>query len=199
MNERLRQSLLKLAERDDECRARLAASGALFDGYNAEMAAVHASNAEALSTIIEQHGWPGIPIAGEDGAAAAWLVLQHAICYPDLQRRSLPLLQEIADRGDIPAWHVAMLHDRIRCFEGRLQRYGTQFDWDDDGELSPLPLENPERVDEWRREVDLEPLAERKQSIREAARLEGQRPPDDLERHRQEKANWARSVGWKMT
>jgi hypothetical protein len=41
-------------------------------------------------------------------------------------------------RGDAPALQAAMLEDRIRAFEGRPQRYGTQFDWDANGEPSPV-------------------------------------------------------------
>ena len=35
-------------------------------------------------------------------------------------------------RVDADAAEVAMLEDRIRVSEGRLQRYGTQFDWSED-------------------------------------------------------------------
>lgn len=38
--------------------------------------------------------------------------------------------------------HVAMLEGRIRCNEGKRQRYGTQFDWDKDGLLSPHPIDD---------------------------------------------------------
>ncbi len=37
---------------------------------------VHAHTAR-LQEIVAEHGWPGRSLAGEDGADAAWLVLQH--------------------------------------------------------------------------------------------------------------------------
>jgi hypothetical protein len=52
----------------------------------------------------------------------AWLVLQHAIGSPDLQRWALPLLRAAAERRDVPASEVAMLEDQICVFEGRPQR-----------------------------------------------------------------------------
>ena len=47
---------------------------------------------------------------------------------------ALSALQAAAGRGEVPPLQPAMLEDRIRTFEGRPQRYGTQFDWDADGE-----------------------------------------------------------------
>ena len=43
-----------------------------------------------------------------------------------------------------------MLEDRIRFFEGRRQRYGTQLDWDADGSLSPGEVEDPHQLAERR-------------------------------------------------
>jgi hypothetical protein len=62
------------------------------------MEAVHHHNAYRLEEIIEECGWPGRSLVGEDGAAAAWLIAQHAIRLPALQRRSLTLLKEAAEK-----------------------------------------------------------------------------------------------------
>jgi hypothetical protein len=67
--------------------------------------------------------------------------VQHAISLPQFQRQCLALLQAAVTRGEAPAWQVAMLTDRIRILEGRQQLYGTQFDWDANGQMSPLPIE----------------------------------------------------------
>jgi hypothetical protein len=119
MNVALRDELVGMAEEDQRVRAALVADGSLFDGYHPAMKAVHDKNAARLNQIIEQHGWPGRSLVGEEGARAAWLVLQHAIGHPELQRKGLVLLQEAVSRGDVPAVEVAMLHDRICFFEGR--------------------------------------------------------------------------------
>src|SRR5947209_1860749 len=149
-----------MAAEDQRVRAKLAAHGSLFDGYHPTMQAVHDKNAARLTEIIDLHGWPGRGLVGEEGSRAAWLVLQHAIAHPDLQRRGLVLLQDAAARSDVPAVEAAMLLDRICFFEGRPQRYGTQYDWTDDGKLVPWTIEDEEDVDERRRAVGLGPLAE---------------------------------------
>ena len=137
-NESLRRDLLEMASLDRVTRAELAASGDLFDtGYEPRMARVHARNAQRLRRVIESVGWPGTDLVGPDGAEAAWLILQHAIAEPDLLRSASPLLETAAREGRADPAHAAMLEDRIRFFEGRPQRYGTQLDWDAEGNLSP--------------------------------------------------------------
>ena len=198
MNETLRDELLEMARRDRKVRAELAASGELFGaGYEPRMARVHERNARRLRRIIESIGWPGTDLVGSDGAAAAWLILQHAIAEPDLLRRALPLLQAAAREGRAPPRHAALLEDRIRFFEGRPQRYGTQFDWDAEGNLSPGAVEDPQRLDERRRAIGLPPLAEQMEEARGRATAEGDRPPADCEANAKARDEWAAGVGWR--
>jgi|GEM_PF-50313 len=195
----LRLELLALVADDERVRQLLAAEGRLFDGYAPEMEAVHRRNAKRLAGLVDAHGWPGRSLAGEDGAEAAWRIVQHAIGEPALQRRCLPLLEAAAAAGDVPALQPAMLADRIRYFEGRPQLYGTTVGWDRDGQLSPGPLEAPEDVDRRRAALGLPPLAASLQSgaTPEAGDREVRRPADPAKHHADFEA-WARRVGWRM-
>ena len=197
MNVALRDELAAMAEEDQRVRAELAADGSLFDGYHPKMRGVHDRNAARLTAVIDEHGWPGRALVGEEGARAAWLVLQHAIGHPGLQRRGLLLLQDAVARGDVPPVEAAMLEDRIRVFEGRPQRYGTQFDWDESGQLNPLPVEDEANVDERRRSVGLGLLAEVIQRRREGMARSSEKPPKDWAERQRGFLAWARSVGWR--
>jgi hypothetical protein len=160
MNETLRAELLQMKGHDLRVRQELLDAGRLGGFYVPEMEAVHRQNAERLRELIAEHGWPHEEIAGQDGAKAAWLIAQHAIGEPDFQRQVLQLLQKHSAEGKLPAWQAAYLEDRIAVQEGRKQRYGTQ--WMDDirdGRARPLPLKDPERVNELRASVGLGPLA----------------------------------------
>src|SRR2546428_8480752 len=137
----------------------LAREGSLFQGYHPRVETLHQRHATRLAALIDAHGWPGRPRVGEEGARGACPTLQHAIETPPLMRRGLTLLQGGASKGEVSPLEVAMLEDRIRTFEGRPQRYGTQFDWDEHGRLSPLPLEDPAGVDPRRRAIRLGPPA----------------------------------------
>jgi hypothetical protein len=158
-NRILRDELIAMRAEDLRVRQELIESGELGGSYVPRMQAVHIKNAERLNEIIDEHGWPDEQAVGEDGAKAAWLIVQHAIGFPDFQRNCLQLLQRAADKGRIPIWQVAYLEDRIAMHEGRPQQYGTQ--WLDDpvdGRIRPWKLADPERVNELRAEAGLRPM-----------------------------------------
>lgn len=196
MDQMLHDRLAALAAQDEAVRARLAADGSLFDGYHSEMQAVHEDNAAELEAIVAERGWPSVALVGEKGAEAAWLIAQHAIGLPDFQRRCLASMQTAAEAGAIPAWQPAYLLDRIRIFEGRTQIYGTQFDWNEDGLMSPRPIDVPGEVDARRAAVGLGPLAEATARHRLAVAAEPRRPGDPAKRRREMHA-WAIRVGWR--
>lgn len=193
----IRGELLAMADEDRTVRAELARDGALFDGYHPRMEAIHRRNAARLRALLDAHGWPGVSRVGAEGAEAAWLLLQHAIGDPALMRRGLEALTDAVESGEAAPLHRAMLEDRIRVFEGRGQRYGTQFDWDEEGNLSPLPLEDSEGVDARRRGIGLPPLEQDLRRRREAMADSAERPPEDAAKRRREYEEWLRRVGWR--
>ena len=155
-NDALCTELLRMRFEDLTVRQELLDSGQLGGVYVPRMEAIHIKNAARLRELIDQHGWPAEDIAGKDGAEAAWLIAQHAVGEPDFQRQVLRLITECAAAGRIPPWHVAYLEDRIAMYEGRPQRYGSQwFDDPRDGRTRPWTLSDPERVDEFRASVGL--------------------------------------------
>lgn len=186
-----------MAAEDLRVRRELAESGALFEGYHPRMRAVHDGHAARLAAILDDHGWPGRHRVGPEGAEAAWLIVQHAIAHPALQRRVLGALEAAAAQGDVPAHQPAMLEDRIRILEGRPQRYGTQFDWNAAGELSPLPIEDPEGVEARRRAVGLGSLADATRERRRETAESGEQPPGDWPARQREMEQWLREAGWR--
>ncbi len=159
LNEAFRLELIAMRAEDSQVRQELADSGELGGTYVPRMEAVHIRNAERLKELIILNGWSDETAVGDDGAEAAWLIVQHAIGYPAFQRHCLHLMQESAKHGKIPKWHAAYLEDRIAMYEGRRQRYGTQ--WLDDpvdGRARPWQLEDSERVNEFRYAVGLKAM-----------------------------------------
>ncbi len=197
MAEDWRALLVDAARCDVETRTRLATSGALFDGYHPQMEAVHDAGAALLARAFDAISWPGRGVIGDEGAAAAFLILQHAIGHPELQRRGLALMLEAIPRGDANALDAAYLSGRIAVFEGREQTFGTQFDWDAAGQLSPALTCDPAGLDARRASVGLPPMAETIAHMRASAAAEGERAPADLARRRAEYEAWARRVGWR--
>jgi len=159
IDQSLRRELVAMRDEDLRVRDELQAAGELGGPYVPRMEAVHVRNAARLRELMAKHGWPAEDIAGEDGAKAAWFIVQHSVGEPEFQRNVLSVLREYGAAGRIPAWHAAYLEDRIAMHEGRPQRFGTQWmDSPDDGRIRPWRLADPEHVNELRASVGLPEL-----------------------------------------
>ncbi|MEN1678774.1 MAG: DUF6624 domain-containing protein [Planctomycetota bacterium] len=122
------------------------------------LAEVDAENTRWMKGVIADHGWPTPKLVGKDGAAAAWLLVQHADADRKFQRRCLDLMMALpADQ--VSRQNVAYLTDRVLLAEGEKQRYGTQF-FPYHGKLLLRPVEERETLDQRRREMGLPPVAE---------------------------------------
>jgi hypothetical protein len=187
----LKDQLLQMRCRDKSMREQLSTEGLLFKGYHPMMEAVHLENAEHLRRIVHEHGWPCTELVGEDGAEAAWLVLQHSIGSPALMRDCRALIESECKSGRAPWWQFAYLDDRIRVFEGKPQRYGSQFELKPSGpEINAL--EDSIQVDQWREDVGLGPVSE---VLAQAQLL----PLPTQEEHDAQQVAaelWRRKVGW---
>jgi hypothetical protein len=114
---------------------------------------------ERLKEIIAEYGWPTFDLVGEDGADAAWLIAQHSDLDPEFQQEALNLLKKAAADDQASKGNVAYLEDRVAAGAGAPQTYGTQIGCVR-GQAKPAPLKDPERVDEFRADAGLEPLAD---------------------------------------
>ncbi len=180
----------ELAARDLSLREQLINEGKLFGGYNPEMEVLHIANGQILQQYLRDSGWP----TDEDESKAAWLVLVHSISMPELQEQALQMLKH--EETGVPAAMVAMLEDRVLTLRGGKQKYGTQFDWDESGELNPMPIEDPEKVDLLRAGIGLDSMEERKTFIRARAVEEGETAMPDRDQYLLERVQWMVKVGW---
>lgn len=126
---------------------------------------VDQDNTRWLGQVLAARGWPGWRLAGEDGAAAAWLLAQHSGDDPTLQHRFLEALRAAVAAGDASAAHLAYLEDRVRVNAGQPQLYGTQFIVTEES-MGPAPIAEPVRLDERRAAVGLEPFAVYEEQMR---------------------------------
>ncbi|GAA2242014.1 MULTISPECIES: DUF6624 domain-containing protein [Kitasatospora] len=118
-----------------------------------------ARHGERLDEIMDAYGWPTADLVGPEAARAAWLIAQHSDRRTDIQRRALELMTAAVQEGLADARDLAFLHDRTLVNEGRPQIYGTQIGAVVDGAPVPWPCEQPDRMDELRAEVGIEPFA----------------------------------------
>ncbi|MDR2145047.1 MAG: hypothetical protein LBE91_01125 [Tannerella sp.] len=114
-------------------------------------------NQEQVIKIIDGHGWLGISQVGFFANNALFLVIQHAPV--EMQEKYFPLLKESAEKGESRLADMALMDDRIRMRRNRKQLYGSQTTTVN-GKNYVWPIEDAQNVDERRKQVQLQPLAE---------------------------------------
>ncbi|OIN58246.1 DUF6624 domain-containing protein [Arsenicibacter rosenii] len=190
------QQIIALKDADLAMRDQLIRTGQLGEGYHPDMAQLHNHNAAVLDDIIDRIGFPTVDAVGKEASEAAWLVMQHAIGQPVFMKKCCALLEQAVLAQQANPIHLAYLTDRIAALEGKPQRYGTQFDWDENGRLSPNLYDDLASVNNRRQAIGLNSLDEQTALIRKQAARENQSPPADAAKRRQEADEWRRSVGW---
>jgi hypothetical protein len=190
------ERIIALQHADIALRNTLIQNGQLGAGYNEEMQELHNKNAQVLHDIIQIIGYPTIDKVGQEASDASWLVIQHAIGHPGFMRMCVSLLEDAVNEHRADAKQLAYLTDRIAVLEGKLQLYGTQFDWDENGYLSPNPIDDRVTVNERRKIFGLNTLEEQTEIMRRQVKKEKQTPPIALEKRKQDMEQWKKTVGW---
>lgn len=142
----LRRELLDMQEADQADR-----TGAPVEEWDDD------ARTARLAEMIEEHGWPTRSLVGDGGASAAWLIAQHSDLDVEFQERALELMRQAVDDGEADPTELAYLEDRVALNQGRPQTYGTQIACVD-GRAEPAELVDPDRVEELRAEVGLQPM-----------------------------------------
>jgi len=124
------------------------------------------------------------------------MVIQHSIGNPNFMKKSFALLKKAIDENRADPINLAYLADRIAVFEGKYQLYGTQFDWDEKGELSPNIFDEMEKVNQRRKEIGLNNMEEQILIMRNRVKNENQLPPADYEERKKKFNEWRKAVGW---
>ena len=157
---------------------------------------MHNQNAAFLNEIIEKIGYPTIDKVGGEAGEAAWLIIQHSISQPEFRKKCLKLLETAVSENKAAEINLAYLSDRIAVFENKPQLYGTQFDWDENGFLSPNVYDNLDKVNQRRKRIGLNTIEEQTEIMRKRAQNENHLPPKDFEKRKLEVEEWKKRAGW---
>ena len=120
---------------------------------------IQEKNQKELEQLVAAKGWPKIEDVGSEAAMAAYLVAMHS--NDGSQKKYLPVIKQRCEENELPWQRYANIYDRCLFNENRPQKYGTHTRYNDLTKSEELyPLEDETKVDEWRKELGLEPLAE---------------------------------------
>lgn len=129
----------------------------LVDSLTVEMQKTDSINQKEICDILDTRGFVGKEAVG-DACTVYWLIIQHAPM--ELQKKYFHVFVDAMERGDISKSQVAMMDDRIAMFERRPQKYGSQIVENEQGKRVIYQLLDPGKVDQWRKEMELNPLAD---------------------------------------
>jgi hypothetical protein len=112
-----------------------------------------------LEQLIAAKGWPKISDVGQRAVMSAYLVAMHT--NDGSQKKYLPMIWECCEDKELPWVRYANIYDRCLFNDNKPQKYGTHTKYNEQTRSEELyQLEDESKVDEWRKELGLEPLAE---------------------------------------
>lgn len=153
--------IISMKNNDLLLRDKLAQEGLLNDGYNSEMEKIHLYNAKRLQEIIDTYGFPKLTLTDQETIDSIFLIVQHAISSPELIISFYNTIKEM-DKNEYNFIHFMYLEDRINFFLGKPQNYGTQFDYDENGEFTVYTLAHSKvEVNKIRRNYNLPTIEEK--------------------------------------
>ena len=126
---------------------------------------MQAANLAEMEKLLGISGWPSPDEVGYRAAGTPALVVVHS--DTSTMRRYLPIFQKAIAEGKIAKNWYATLYDKLQVSQGKPQRYGTQLCAQENDPMGfrLCPLENPEKVNEWRAEFDL-PAVDLNETVR---------------------------------
>jgi hypothetical protein len=112
-----------------------------------------------LEQLVAVKGWPKINDVGQPAVMSAYLVAMHT--NDGSQKNYLPMIWKSCQEKELPWQRYANIYDRCLFNEGKPQKYGTHTRFNEQTKSEELyPLEDELKVDIWRKELGLEPLAD---------------------------------------
>ena len=156
-NEELRREIFQMLKEDQAVRAFQNEGRGPTEAEARAASERDEATTKRLSEILDRYGFPGVKMVGLNATRNFIVMLVHSPSV-ELMRRALPHVERAARRKEIPPDDFAMLKDDVLGREGKLQLYGTNFQFVGD-KIALQPTQDPARLDERRRKIGLPPIA----------------------------------------
>ncbi|MFD2920002.1 DUF6624 domain-containing protein [Terrimonas rubra] len=111
-----------------------------------------------LKKIYSDNGYPTVDKVGKESTLHFFTLIQHADKDISFQKKMLPIIKKQVDKGQISGREYAYLYDRVQINSGKEQLYGTQLEYDTEGNAIPKNLKDKQNVDQRRAAFKMETL-----------------------------------------
>ena len=135
--------------------------GASFDSikiFETVEKQIFARHIPILKGIFKEYGYPTQKIVGQESSSHFFTLIQHSDADVEFQSKMLPIIKKQVDKKQANGKEYAYLYDRIQLNKGREQLYGTQVDYDINGNAFAKNLKDKTNVDKRRTSLGMETL-----------------------------------------
>jgi hypothetical protein len=169
LNIQLQSRIYEIYKSDQECREKLRdfhnneldTNEYNLSGIEFEIRKTDSLNYFELKDIVDEYGYPGFDIVGEDYSNSFWNIIQHQDNNLGFQKEVLKKMKIECNRNNASKLYYAYLIDRVKVNSGEMQIYGTQMQLNlDSTSYEPKPIIELEKLDKRRMEVGLKPISE---------------------------------------
>jgi VWFA-related protein len=155
-NKKIRRELLKMQETQKKANIKAVENWEKEKKFDAEAKQIGKENSLNLCRMLSENGWLTKDAIEADGFDAFLYLIRNTRDF-QIQKAFVPILSAAAKKGLIEKELLASTIDKIRLAAGLPQIFGTQLSVKD--EIGYLyPLQNEEKVEEWRKLYDLPSL-----------------------------------------
>jgi hypothetical protein len=157
----LQSQIQTLYNKDQAARQQMGPCGCLgtCEVHFKMLTQMHQEHFPQIKMIIDQYGWPGKSLVGEEGSRMIWVLVQHCDRELEFQKTCLSLLKIAVAKQEASKEHLAYLVDRILKNQGLPQLYGTQFHLQDK-EIIVYAIKDEANLDNRRQEMGLIPFSD---------------------------------------
>lgn len=129
------------------------------DSMNFELEKLCIKNCNIIKSYYYNYSYPILKLNDERTAKLFWLIVQHSDHDLDFQEEVLKTMRKELKNRNVIKRNYAYLYDRVMFNKGKKQLYGTQIDWSTGNPL-PYPLKRSNKIDERRKDMELNTLKE---------------------------------------
>jgi hypothetical protein len=107
---------------------------------------------------VAENGYPTIKMVGKESSNHFFYLVQHADADLEFQAQMLGFLKKEVKKGNVKGSDFAYLTDRVLLGQGKPQLFGSQLEYNSQGNALSRNLTKPQKVNQRRHKYGMETL-----------------------------------------
>jgi hypothetical protein len=111
-----------------------------------------------LKSIFKKYGYPTFEKVGQETSSRFFTLIQHSDADVSFQSEMLKILKKQVAKKQVKGSDYAFLYDRVQINSGKQQLYGTQVEYDENGNAYSKNLKDKKNANKSRAALGMETL-----------------------------------------